>query len=701
MGIFSKKTEQPPAPEPETLETPPSEAVEDVVQPDEAQDDLGEDIVAQDAQIEAEAESAEDDDAKEAEMDKLRKGFDAAYYLSHNPDVLRSGDDPFDHYMLHGWKEGRRPNGWFVPEEYVARHPTLDPSEINPFVHFMIYRDLPGRIAQADLQALRQNRVFYWADKHLDDDEEGARPVIIASNMPGKEELRIVRAHFDAEYYTAQNPDLADKWIDPLLHFMTLGWIELRDPNRDFSVSYYLRKNKDIRRQGLNPYVHYLKHGHREKWRQSASVADVKILDLFEDNPEMGKLVAAAKALDPMVAMPGGQRIITSPLKAAAETTDVARALRRRLAGKTYRYVVAVPHVRMSGASRVASIFAEALSNVADPSEILVITTDSSESEYIEWFSDKLDIFDLSKEITTLGPEDKIRALIDLLRGVECHTFINVNSRLVWEAMRLYGRQLYHEFRIVTYLFTWDENVRGDRVGYPIQWLRDTADHHHLLLTDTKNLANDVADRLGFDQTGEAPQVVPVYTPITGEAAVATLAKRRSGAGHFLWAGRFDPQKRLDLLVAIARANPDMTFDVYGKTVLGKKGLAEFDPPENIIEKGTYSDLQEVLDTPYNGFLYTAQWDGLPTILLDMAAAGLPIAASNVGGISEMLDKKTGWLVKDFEDIDAYSAALAEMAADPEEAQKRVAALQTRLGKQFALKGYINGIKKMVKTYDL
>jgi O-antigen biosynthesis protein len=36
--------------------------------------------------------------------------FDRKYYLAMNPDVARSGNDPLLHYLLHGEREGRRPN---------------------------------------------------------------------------------------------------------------------------------------------------------------------------------------------------------------------------------------------------------------------------------------------------------------------------------------------------------------------------------------------------------------------------------------------------------------------------------------------------------------------------------------------------------------------------------------------------------------
>lgn len=40
----------------------------------------------------------------------VRGGFDRAFYLASNPDVVRSGGNPFIHYVRHGHREGRAPN---------------------------------------------------------------------------------------------------------------------------------------------------------------------------------------------------------------------------------------------------------------------------------------------------------------------------------------------------------------------------------------------------------------------------------------------------------------------------------------------------------------------------------------------------------------------------------------------------------------
>lgn len=153
--------------------------------------------------------------------------------------------------------------------------------------------------------------------------------------------------------------------------------------------------------------------------------------------------------------------------------------------------------------------------------------------------------------------------------------------------------------------------------------------------------------------------------------------------------------------MAIARANPDFVFDVYGKPVLDQKGLEAYDPPDNIEYKGTYRDLSEVLATPYLGFLYTSQWDGLPTVLLDVALAGLPVIAPDVGGISELVDETTGWLIPNFRDVDGYSSALADLLLDRAEGEIRVERMAERVRTQFAEQIYSKRLKELFEKNDI
>jgi hypothetical protein len=74
----------------------------------------------------------------------------------------------------------------------------------------------------------------------------------------------LVLAEFDARFYLASHPDVAEAGIDPIEHFLTAGWREGRDPSRAFSVREYLDANPDVAVAGMNPFVHYLRAGRGE-----------------------------------------------------------------------------------------------------------------------------------------------------------------------------------------------------------------------------------------------------------------------------------------------------------------------------------------------------------------------------------------------------------------------------------------------------
>src|ERR1700739_269306 len=73
-----------------------------------------------------------------------------------------------------------------------------------------------------------------------------------------------VKAIFDSRYYLESNPDIKQAGIDPLIHFLTLGWNEARNPNKEFNTEYYLENNPDVKNLGINPLIHYIIYGKSE-----------------------------------------------------------------------------------------------------------------------------------------------------------------------------------------------------------------------------------------------------------------------------------------------------------------------------------------------------------------------------------------------------------------------------------------------------
>ena len=71
-------------------------------------------------------------------------------------------------------------------------------------------------------------------------------------------------------------------------------------------------------------------------------------------------------------------------------------------------------------------------------------------------------------------------------------------------------------------------------------------------------------------------------------------------------------------------------------------------------------------------FFYPSRHEGLGSVLLDAMAFGLPIVATRVGGIPEIVEDGANGSLCEVDDLDAQERALLALAGDP--------ALRQRIG---------------------
>jgi glycosyltransferase involved in cell wall biosynthesis len=89
--------------------------------------------------------------------------------------------------------------------------------------------------------------------------------------------------------------------------------------------------------------------------------------------------------------------------------------------------------------------------------------------------------------------------------------------------------------------------------------------------------------------------------------------------------------------------------------------------PKNVAYHGPYDRFFALPLENYDGYLYTSLYDGTPNVLLEAAAAELPIVSSNVGGISEFIEDSTsGFLVDDIWNAAEYADRLRRLFQEPE-----------------------------------
>lgn len=73
--------------------------------------------------------------------------FDPVFYLREYPDVARAGVTPLEHYLTHGWKEGRHPSASFSTTLYLEHNSDVRQMGINPLVHYIQHGKQEGRTA--------------------------------------------------------------------------------------------------------------------------------------------------------------------------------------------------------------------------------------------------------------------------------------------------------------------------------------------------------------------------------------------------------------------------------------------------------------------------------------------------------------------------------------------------------------------------
>ncbi|QHO78849.1 lipopolysaccharide biosynthesis protein [Bradyrhizobium sp. CCBAU 051011] len=69
--------------------------------------------------------------------------FDAQYYLQTYQDVAAAGVDPFEHFIFHGYKEGRNPSAEFDTKFYIQRY-FKGKADQNPLLHYLEHRHDDG-----------------------------------------------------------------------------------------------------------------------------------------------------------------------------------------------------------------------------------------------------------------------------------------------------------------------------------------------------------------------------------------------------------------------------------------------------------------------------------------------------------------------------------------------------------------------------
>ncbi|MCA0425370.1 MAG: glycosyltransferase family 4 protein, partial [Proteobacteria bacterium] len=178
----------------------------------------------------------------------------------------------------------------------------------------------------------------------------------------------------------------------------------------------------------------------------------------------------------------------------------------------------------------------------------------------------------------------------------------------------------------------------------------------------------------------------PIDANITRRSYVVS---RDEGRMPVIWSGRLARQKHIDMLVSVIERSPDIQFDVYGSGEAQYQKMLETlaSKVDNVTLKGAFTSFDALPIENYAAYLFTSLWEGMPNTILSAAARGIPIVAADAGGIRELINAETGWLVQP-NDLDAHVNALDEIRRNPSEAARRVANLLELVNKRHSWANY-------------
>jgi glycosyltransferase involved in cell wall biosynthesis len=89
-------------------------------------------------------------------------------------------------------------------------------------------------------------------------------------------------------------------------------------------------------------------------------------------------------------------------------------------------------------------------------------------------------------------------------------------------------------------------------------------------------------------------------------------------------------------------------------------------------------------------FVIPSRAESLPYVVLEAAAAGVPIIASNVGGVPEIFGQEAGHLIPP-DDIGALVGAITAALDDPAKLNRVAQAVMARVRRDFSVGAMVDG----------
>ena len=498
---------------------------------------------------------------------------------------------------------------------------------------------------------------------------------------------------FDSAFYLRSYPDVAASGMDPLVHYLTVGVSERRDPNPLFDTSFYLATNPDVEMAGVDPLLHYLLRGAAEGRDPSATFDSLHYLGAHADvlydhqNPLAHFLATEPTASllseilhgDPTVRWsPLVKQLVLSvchypprrgrgPLREleSPRSKSPSRVTEDETSPSTHGVVVVSHDAEVNGAQLIALSISREFGRRSTAPHVVLLKRGGPLRDAFARVAPTVvldgsltdDFDDLLVVLRRLG----VRAAI-------CNTMVagDVAARLKSGGLTVISA--IHELPGAVNAYGTPELLKhaishSDHVVFPAGFVRDQ-------LFETFSIAHD--------SSWVCPQGILRPNPFLAEREFARLEITKEfdipeDAVIVMGCGLASQRKGFDLFIRLASSvrgpssqpvhfvwvgPSDGVFTDWCRRDMHKAGL------EDRVHFAGLRDHPGLFYVASDIFVLTSREDPFPTVCLEAMEAGVPVVAfAGVGGIGEVLSPAAGVFVP-YLDVGAMARAVARLAVD-------------------------------------
>lgn len=167
------------------------------------------------------------------------------------------------------------------------------------------------------------------------------------------------------------------------------------------------------------------------------------------------------------------------------------------------------------------------------------------------------------------------------------------------------------------------------------------------------------------------------------------------------WVGRLSAEKGPDIaLEAFAQLDHPMAVLVFigdgRERAMLESRATTLGIRDRVLWRGAVANVGRLFPA-FDAFLLSSRTEGTPMVLLEAMSARVPIIATKVGGVPDVVSNDSAWLVEAL-DVDALASSLRAVIGNPESTKERVDRAQATLRARFSLSNWLAQYEKIYRS---